>query len=499
MPSISLAPAPGPGLPGEHGGDEGGHRVIQPDVVTGRLGEVPAVVEHLVIELGRLEPAAQAAGHRRHRPLEDLGEPAAGDRGLRDAGGARAIQVSAVAGEVVKEAPGLVLLDREPGQRAQGPDVIAGIHHPRIEPQAVAPLLGQHLDLLDRESEGVELADPLLHPVTLVGREAHLLGELPPEAAITSLHLLGGRQRVEAVVDPLRGEVEQLAGQVLAGHHEVMGSLPIAELGVELAGLGVDDVGGEISRIQAEEGVGERAVTPEEAHDVQAHQQVDQGVQQPVCRSPQLRAGLQRPAVGKREFEVPGDQNRLQLGAGPAGATRPAPMPTAGDEGGDLHDRDQQTVELGEQPVLALRQPGGELLQRVGRLPVADEPDHVTGYSPGDVDQALVPPARERELPRQVEEVGVTDPADHLEGRAPTARPAHGLGLRVDGPQRMMARNPLRVPGHRVEDVSVPAPLWPVIASCPRSRRCWRRWCWRRSSSCRSRGRPPSSPGGRRG
>lgn len=99
------------------------------------------------------------------------------------------------------------------------------------------------------------------------------------------------------MLDPLGAQVEELAGQVLPGHHQVVGALPAAELGVELAGLGVDDVGGEVTRVQAEERVGQGAVTPEEADHVEANQKVDQGVEQPVGGPAQLRAGLQSPAV----------------------------------------------------------------------------------------------------------------------------------------------------------------------------------------------------------
>ena len=123
-----------------------------------------------------------------------------------------------------------------------------------------------------------------------------------------SLTSIGSSLLVEAAAG---GEVEQFAGDVDPGDLEVVLALPVREAVVELAGLGIDEVRGERAGIPAEQGVGERDVAPEEADDVQAHEQRGEGVDEPGrgVRSQGLR--VQRP-VGERELEVPGDQHRVE-------------------------------------------------------------------------------------------------------------------------------------------------------------------------------------------
>ena len=63
----------------EYVGDVGPCRCKGPDVPAFALGQEPAVLEHLVEDLGRLELAAQVARDRAHDRLEDVGQPVVRD------------------------------------------------------------------------------------------------------------------------------------------------------------------------------------------------------------------------------------------------------------------------------------------------------------------------------------------------------------------------------------------------------------------------------------
>ena len=90
---------------------------------------------------------------------------------------------------------------------------------------------------------------------------------------------------------PGRLQVEQLAGDVLGRDLDVVLALPGGQPRVQLAGLGVDQVGGERAGVAAEQRVRQRAVAPVETGEVQADEQPGQRVEQP---GPQVRAGRGR-------------------------------------------------------------------------------------------------------------------------------------------------------------------------------------------------------------
>ena len=75
------------------------------------------------------------------------------------------------------------------------------------------------------------------------------------------------------------------------GDLEVVRALPVGQPRVQLAGLGVDEVGGERAGVAAEQRVRQRAVAPVEAGQVQPDEQPGQRVEQPDA---QLAAGCGR-------------------------------------------------------------------------------------------------------------------------------------------------------------------------------------------------------------
>jgi hypothetical protein len=74
------------------------------------------VLEHLVEHLRRGQAPPHVLGHRRDRRLEDLIAPAGRDDRLRHLALLGALDVVAVARDVVEHPPGLVLLRVEAGQ-----------------------------------------------------------------------------------------------------------------------------------------------------------------------------------------------------------------------------------------------------------------------------------------------------------------------------------------------------------------------------------------------
>ena len=75
-------------------------------------------------------------------------------------------------------------------------------------------------------------------------------GELLPQAPVAVDEVGGDVDRVEPLGEVAAGgEVHQLAGDVGLGQVEVVLALPVAQAVVQLARLGVDEIGGEGSRV----------------------------------------------------------------------------------------------------------------------------------------------------------------------------------------------------------------------------------------------------------
>ena len=203
-----------------------------------------------------------------------------------------------------------------------------------------------------------------------------------------------------------RLEVEQLAGHVLLGDLQVVRALPVAQRGVQIAGLGVDEVGRERARVAPEERVRERAVAPEEAGEVDAHEQLGERVEQAVAQIGHARAA-EEAAVRQREVEVARDQHGFGLVAVGTRALR--------DDADRLDHRADRIGQLAQHPVLVPREPRGQRLERVDRLAVAHEAHDMAVDAARDLDDALALPLRERAQPGEIEEVGVARAHEHLE------------------------------------------------------------------------------------
>ena len=190
--------------------------------------------------------------------------------------------------------------------------MVAGLDDAGMEPEAVAVVGCEQLELLDVEPEVVQAVEPFVQPVALVGAEELVADELVPELLV-AVHERGGGLLARRLERPARlgGHVLELAGEVLLCDLQVMLTLAIREGLVQLARLRVHEVRRERAGVAAEERVRKRAVPPEEPREVEAHEQLCAGVEQPVAEVGPPGAREER-AKGERVVEVPGDENGFE-------------------------------------------------------------------------------------------------------------------------------------------------------------------------------------------
>ena len=365
------------------------------------------MLERLVEDLGRVALAPELGRDRGDRGLEHLREPAVHRDRLRHRAAAAAVELRAVAGEVVEEAARLVLLRVQPRERVQPPPVVAGLDDVGAQAQAVAVVARDELELVHVEAELVEAVQPVVDLVARVVGEELVAHQLVPERLVARDEVGGGLLRPQLAVPAELGlDVGELAGDVLLGDHEVVGPLPVREARVQLARLGVDEVGRERARIAAEERVRERAVAPEEAAEVEADEQLRARVEQPPAQVGDAAAGEER-SERQRVVEVTRDQDRVEVGA------------AVGDDADRLDDGHLVGRERAQEPVLPPGQLDRQLLERVQLRPelavVLDEANDVAVDPAHDLDEPRVLPLLERLVPGQVEEVRVAGAGDQLQ------------------------------------------------------------------------------------
>ena len=224
-------------------------------------------------------------------------------------------------------------------------------------------------ELGDVEAQAVEGPQQGVDLVAIGARHGHRVGEGHPQVVVPALEVgadLGGVQRLGD--HPAGLQVHELAHDVHGGGLHVVGALAARQRLVQLAGLGVDQVGRERPGIAQEERVGQRAVVPREPEQVQPDDEQDQRVEQPLPRVGAERGLDQRP-VGQRERQVAGDQRGRQVLA--VGVHPP------GDDPHRLDARGAEPAEVEQQLVLALREGLLDLLDREHRPVDAHEPHGV--------------------------------------------------------------------------------------------------------------------------
>ena len=130
------------------------------------------------------------------------------------------------------------------------------------------------MQLGDVETEVVEATNALTDEVLalLVGNGL-LGGDFVPQQVVLGADAVADVDRVDVFgEEPARLEVHELTDDVRAGQVDVVLALAGGELGVQFAGFGVDQVGGELARVAAEQRVRQGDVAPVEAQEVEANE-----------------------------------------------------------------------------------------------------------------------------------------------------------------------------------------------------------------------------------
>jgi hypothetical protein len=207
----------------------------------------------------------------------------------------------------------------------------------------------------------------------------------------------GGNPRFDVVWPSLEGgEVSQAEGDVLHEDVEVEPALSIRQRRVDLAGLRVHEVGLDPVSIASEQRVGQRAVAPVDAAAMEVDEEQRHGVQQSLAiagaHGPEPH---QQAPVLHRVAQVLRHQDGI------------APVRALGEAHG-ADGREAGVLEVAQDLVLAFRNAGRQLLQRIDGAAPHQESDEVPRRAHGQLADGVVArvPPGERLLPRQLEQCG---------------------------------------------------------------------------------------------
>ena len=195
------------------------------------------------------------------------------------------LKPDAVFAEVVEEKARLSFEGPKSRQALDLTSMKASVGDGRPQPD---PAPGTRLDpdLVDRETQVVESADPSSHRIAVARADLDLRVELVPQASIAFAGRFGGRECVvhEVLATLHRREIGEAEGNVLDEDLEVVRPLSVGERRVQLARLGIDEVGLNLVAVAPEERVREGAVAPIDTAAMQIHEQSGHGVEQLVTK-----------------------------------------------------------------------------------------------------------------------------------------------------------------------------------------------------------------------
>ena len=355
------------------------------------------MIEHLVVDLGVDELASLGLRDRGDRWLIALGQPSVGDHRLGERASGLFSEKHAVAPHGVEEATSLILLGVDAGEGRELALVMALFNDRRAEHHHLRSVAFDEFHFGGVEAELVQPAKTITNAPLFVGADGIGAGELGPQFVVSDLEEFDHRNRIDGIAQFSQYfEFEQTAGHVVLGDLEVMLSLTIGELIVTLTGLGVDEIGNEIAGVSPEERVAERAITPEEADEMDANEQHGQRVDQLLVET-LTTLGREQVEVGERIGEVSSDQHRVERFA--------LCVEALVGHADEIDDRELLLFQEGEQLELSIGQFGCELLQCEIAAVVFDESNHVAMTTTGKSHRKLVRPPVERRAPWQVEKI----------------------------------------------------------------------------------------------
>ena len=426
------------------------------------------MLEEVAVRLDDVPAGLDDRRDLRDRRLVDLRPPALGDDDLVDRPALVPLEPGAVLTEVVEEETSLVLESHDAGHLAELAGVEAASGDGELDPDPPTGA-GDQLELVDREAQLVEPADPVADGLPVAGTELGRLVELGPQGPVSPDDPLGGGHGVvDRVVAALRsGEVGQAEGDVLPEDLEVVFPLAVRQGRVDLAGLGIDEVGLDAVAVPAEERVGERAVAPVDAAAVEVDEEPGHGVEEPIAITARAeREPLEEPAVLEGVDEEVGDED-------PG-----VPLRRLG-EPGRRHGRQALLFQVPEDLELAASRLERLLLEGIESSAGLHEADEVPRWADVEVPERRVGvgPGGERQVPRELEQAGVAGPQAEVGERLVRLRLRGISGRRVGRGHRRPR------PFGRIHSAA-PSSLW-------RSLRVYRRrWAGRRRRP-RGEGRPP--------
>ncbi len=364
--------------------------------MAGFLRHVPAVVEHLVEELGRVDLRTVFRRDHAHRGLEHLAHPVGGHNlqilAVAPCGGAVGVQV-------VEQTARLVLLHIKARQAQQLAVRVARVHHTRAHEHALAVVGRVHLELVHVKTEFVEAVDALLNLPHLIRVQVVGVGERAPQRVVavhkpvSHLDLVHvGRQQLA------RAQIHEFADDVGARQVDVVFALALGQVDLQFAGLGVHKERGERVGVLEEQHVRQRDVAPVETGEVQTHHQHSQGVDELFGSVGPQRACEQR-TVRHREAQVLRHEDRLER--------LTLVVVAAGHHGDRLHGGQVELLQLAQQLVFAFGDTARDLLHRVHLVAHAHKAHDVAGDASRQVDEQVGRPCGERLFPWKHEHLGV--------------------------------------------------------------------------------------------
>ena len=181
--------------------------------------------------------------------------------------------------------------------------MVSRVDHLGLNDEVLTGVVRGHAQLGYVEAEVVEAPDALTDQIlALVIGQVFFGGDLGPQQvvlgadAVAHVDGVGFHREVAAGL-----EVHELADDVCAGQVNVVLALAGGELGVQFAGFGVHQVGGELAGVAPKQRVRQGDVAPVEADEVQSHEQQRERVDEARRGVLTHRQGEQC-AVGEREL-----------------------------------------------------------------------------------------------------------------------------------------------------------------------------------------------------